>query len=217
MKEYKLTAEKTARYFTLGKLDDTTKSIWIVIHGYGQLAKYFLNKFKCLNNGSMFVAAPEALSKFYLKGFSGRVGATWMTKEARETEIADNIKYLQSFYDEITKGKELGNCQINVLGFSQGTKTASRWILNSNIKIDNLILWGGSLPPDTDFEFHKERLASFKLHLVIGNEDEFITDSDVKNGMKFLNNKNVKYLFHPYNGKHDIDIKAIFALINSLK
>ena len=205
MKEYQIIIEKTARYFTFGKLDNNTKSIWILIHGYGQLAKFFLRKFSVLDNGSTFAAAPEAINKFYLNGFSGRVGATWITKENRETEISDNIKYLQDFFNEVTHGKILKNIQINILGFSQGAKTVCQWVFNSDIKIDNLILWGGTLPPDMDFNFYKDRLNSLKLHLVIGENDEFISAERVRNELNKLNEKNVKFTFHSYKGKHDIE------------
>ncbi len=205
MKEYKININKTARYFTLGKLNSDTKILWIVLHGYGQMAKFFLRKFSVLNVEHTFVVAPEAMNKFYLNGFSGRVGAAWMTKEDRETEILDNFKYLENCFSEITKGVNRDNIYVNVLGFSQGTKTASRWILNSSIQINNLILWGGSLPPETDFKFYKKRLNSFNLHLVVGEKDEFISKEKVKDELIYLEKNNIKYSFTSYKGRHDID------------
>ncbi len=213
MEKYKITIQKTARYFTIGKLDNKTKSIWIIIHGYGQLANYFLRKFDVLDDGSTFIAAPEAVSKFYLTGFSGRVGATWMTKEARELEILDNFEYLKLFFNKLTSGINLENIQVNILGFSQGTQTASRWILNSNIRINNLILWGGSLPSDSDYKIYEKRLSSFKLHLVIGENDEFISSENVKNEVDKLKKNNVKFTFHSYKGKHDIDKMMLKQLV----
>jgi len=205
MKEYQIIIEKTARYFTLGELNNNTKSLWILVHGYGQLAKFFLRKFNVLDNGSTFAVAPEAVNKFYLNGFSGRVGATWMTKENREMEISDNIKYLQKIFNDVTQGKDLNNIQINILGFSQGVKTVCRWVFNSHIKINNLILWGGTLPNDMDFDFYKNRLSSLKLHLVIGENDEFISSAKLRDELNKLNGKNIKFTFHGYKGKHDID------------
>ena len=31
-----------ARYYRLGNLDATTKQLWFVLHGYGQLAQFFI-------------------------------------------------------------------------------------------------------------------------------------------------------------------------------
>ncbi len=103
MKENHLKITKTARYYTLGELNDQTENVWFVIHGYGQLAEFFIKKFNVLNDGKTLIIAPEALSKFYLKEFTGRVGATWMTREDREHEIEDYINYLNTLYDTVLK------------------------------------------------------------------------------------------------------------------
>ena len=40
------------------------------------------------------IIAPQGLHKFYLEGTSGRVGASWMTKENREDDIKNYLVYL---------------------------------------------------------------------------------------------------------------------------
>jgi hypothetical protein len=40
-----LTFQFKARYFSSGAVTPTTKHIWFVLHGYGQLAEYFIRKF----------------------------------------------------------------------------------------------------------------------------------------------------------------------------
>ena len=75
------------KYSTYGKFSDRTEKIWFVCHGYGQLAEYFIKNFEVLDAETNYVIAPQGLSKFYLKGFTGRVGASWMTKEDRLTDI----------------------------------------------------------------------------------------------------------------------------------
>ena len=55
---------------------------------------YFIRKFRALFD-DLLVVAPEGMHRFYLQGSSGRVGASWMTKEAREDDIADNLRWLQ--------------------------------------------------------------------------------------------------------------------------
>ena len=40
--EKHIKVERTARYFTLGELNEHTEQIWFVCHGYGQLAEYFM-------------------------------------------------------------------------------------------------------------------------------------------------------------------------------
>jgi hypothetical protein len=65
------------------------------------IRRVFIQKFKELASENTLIVAPEALSRFYLNGFSGRVGATWMTKEARDTEILDYLNYLNKLLDTL--------------------------------------------------------------------------------------------------------------------
>jgi hypothetical protein len=69
-----------------------------VLHGYAQLAERFLRWFRPVDDGQTWIVAPEALSRFYLettlKGSHGpAIGATWLTREAREADLADHVDY----------------------------------------------------------------------------------------------------------------------------
>jgi dienelactone hydrolase len=79
------------------------------------------------------VVAPEALSRFYVDrgepaaGTPARVGATWMTREDREAEIADYVRYLDRALDAAAGRPGAAAPALGVLGFSQGAATACRW------------------------------------------------------------------------------------------
>ncbi|MBC7923946.1 MAG: phospholipase, partial [Ferruginibacter sp.] len=125
METHQLTVRRTARYATLGQLNADTRQVWFVLHGYGQLAEYFIRRFDVLDDGHTYVVAPEALSRFYLQGMgegSGRVGATWMTREDRLNEIDDYLHYLRTLHQTLVG--EGGRWRTGLLGFSQGTATA---------------------------------------------------------------------------------------------
>lgn len=174
MQNHTLTISKTARYSTIGTLDENTTDVWFVIHGYGQLAEFFIQKFQILDNGKTFIVAPEALSKFYLKEFSGRVGATWMTKEDRENEISDYLNYLNQLYAHVFEGKNSANYRIHILGFSQGTATVCRWCMNDSIKYDRLILWAGFFGKGIQDIVSPEKLLDKEVVAVYGTRDEFL-------------------------------------------
>jgi hypothetical protein len=92
---------RTARYYTHGTARASTQEVWLLAHGYGQLADNFLKKFSFLSPEKYWLIAPEALSRFYVDGLgmqNPRVGASWMTKESRETEIEDYIQYWKTIY-----------------------------------------------------------------------------------------------------------------------
>ncbi|MFN8394409.1 MAG: hypothetical protein U0176_07025 [Bacteroidia bacterium] len=74
--EKHLAVTRTARYFQAGELSPKTRRLWIVLHGYGQKASFFIKHFEHLVDGGDCVIAPEGLSRFYLDGKWERVGAT---------------------------------------------------------------------------------------------------------------------------------------------
>ena len=133
MEKIDLSFDFKARYYKLGKLDSNTQEVWWVFHGYGQLAQFFIEKFKSLQDAGVCVIAPEGLSKFYLAGNSGRIGATWMTRENRLTEIENYSAYLNSIL-EMEKPPQ--KVRTTIVGFSQGAATAVRWIMNGKVDFD---------------------------------------------------------------------------------
>jgi predicted esterase len=211
MEEKSIKFNFESRYFQIGELSGNTEHLIFVLHGYGQQAKYFLRKFEILNNGKNCIIAPEGLSKFYLEGFSGRVGATWMTKENRMVDIKNYLAYLDSLLQEI-KASISSHTKISIIGFSQGSATASRWIDSSTFIFDQLILWAGVFPPDVDFEKANEKLRDLKIYYVYGTEDPFITQERL-NEMKDLTNKlNVYPDVITFEGNHDINKEVLTQL-----
>jgi len=162
---------KTFRYSTIGK-PETAKTIIYVLHGYGQLSEYFIRKFDELKE-EYFIVAPEGMHRFYLKGSSGRVGASWMTKEDRINDISDNLNWLNQLDVEMASKYQFDKKII--LGFSQGGATAIRWFYNNQFKIDQLIIWAAVFPPDLNIENELGNSNSQNKFFVIGNEDEFYT------------------------------------------
>src|SRR5512144_1837643 len=126
VQEHHFTTSRSARYYTLGPAAAAAREVWFLLHGYGQLAGRFLIAFQALDDGSRCLIAPEALSRFYLGEATGRhdkVGASWMTREDRLTDIADYVRYLDGLYGDLVSGRRDGG-GVTVLGFSQGTATA---------------------------------------------------------------------------------------------
>ena len=70
-REHHLPVTRTARFYTLGPPSGAPKQLWIACHGYGQLAARFISHFAVIDDGSRVIAAPEALSRFYLGGETG--------------------------------------------------------------------------------------------------------------------------------------------------
>ena len=209
MQQHNLTVTKTARYYILGELTDSTKEIIFVLHGYGQLGREFIKAFEGLEKNNRVIIAPEGLNKFYLKGFYGKVGTTWMTKEDRENEINDYINYLNKLYNHITENEEYKSIRVTILGFSQGGATACRWFVSPSIKNAELILWGSTLPKDIDYNTFKNKLNGKPLKLILGDEDEFINQKTFKEEKDFILNKDIELEIIKYPGKHNITAGVI--------
>src|SRR5690242_1913739 len=151
MEEHHLSVARTARYFTLGSPGPGTRELWLVCHGYGQLASRFLRPFSALDDGTRLIVAPEGLSRFYSDpNQHERVGASWMTREDRLTEIDDYVRYLDAVHAEVRSAGGGGTSRLVVLGFSQGVATACRWVARGSVPVERLIAWGGELPPELD-------------------------------------------------------------------
>ena len=200
--KHEIKINKTAVYHTLGEVK-TAKTIWIVLHGYGYLAEFFIKKFNPILNDSTAIIAPEGLSKFYLNGVGvdGRIGASLMTKDNRETEIDDYIKYLDQLYKVIIEENETTDLKINIVGFSQGGATASRWIANQKSKCDNFILWASSFAEEIDLETLSKNK---KVFILFGDDDKFIKKEQVNAYEKLLAASKIEYQLIRFEGKHDI-------------
>ena len=172
---HSIRVRRTARYYTLGPTHGFPRELWIVLHGYGQLARRFLSAFERLDDGSRLVVAPEALSRFYLDPSSERrqhetprVGATWMTREDRLAEIEDYIAYLEQLTMELRHHLAGAGPRIVVLGFSQGTATVCRWLAASELRADQIVLWAGGIPPELDVADVVDAAHGAPLTLVAG-------------------------------------------------
>lgn len=195
---YHIEVKRTARYCLLGA-PQAAQEMWFVLHGYGQLAPFFVKPFEVLNDGSRVIAAPEALSRFYLQGHNGRVGASWMTREERLREIGDYLQYLNALYEHLDADTDYpaGTC---LLGFSQGTATACRWAATRPERFDRLVLWAGSVPPDVE----PAALHHTPLILIVGTEDTYVAEDRLDQERQRLDEAGLTYQVIRYEGTHRI-------------
>ena len=208
--EHHITVERSARYVTLGPRDGSAREIWFVLHGYGQLAAEFVQRFAPLDDGTRAIVAPEALNRFYLVGVDVApaaerpVGATWMTKEDRLGEISDYVSYLDAVAARELQQYEQRSAppRIVVLGFSQGAATASRWIVSGAIRPTNMVLWGGFLPPDVDPGAAPLRATS--VQIVLGSRDRFLSAERLAEEERRLQERSFPYRLVRYEGGHGI-------------
>ncbi len=183
----------SARYYKAGTLNKQTRQLWFVLHGYGQLAQYFIRKFRTLEDHGICVIAPEGLSRFYLEDVSSRVqsgnnrvGATWMTRENRLADIQNYLQYLNAIYT--TEVPADNKIPVTILGFSQECRDGYTMGLESKVAIRPITFMGGNFPPDIDFASGKLAFKNKTTSIVYGAADPFLKDDRFAE-MKLLSEK----------------------------
>jgi len=201
---------RTARY--LCSINGSEPYInWLVLHGYGQLAEYFIKHFGVLTNAK--VIAAEGLSRFYLDGLGGRIGASWMTAADREAEIHDQAEYLgRLLQKEVPTG-----VRPVVLGFSQGATAAMRWVVQQRIPVRAVVMWAGSFPHDVDLATTALHLKDIPVHVAVGDEDPFIKPEELDTRLEPLRVALPQLTVHRFKGAHVMDGQTLLRIAESLR
>jgi predicted esterase len=214
--EHHIRVAKRARYYTLGTPADAA-DIWIVCHGYGQLAAKFIDQCACIAEAQRLIVAPEGLHRFYLDpppapAAQRRVGATWMTREDRETDIADNVDYLDTLISEVLSHSPAA--RLRVLGFSQGSATLMRWAVRATRAPHDLIIWAGEVPTDVDWAIGARKLAQTAIVAVRGSRDELTSQSTFERNLRVLDDVGLSYQLYHFEGGHHLDEGTLRRLAN---
>src|SRR5256885_12966424 len=116
--EHHLPVSRTARYYTLGAAGPGTRQVWVVCHGYGQLASRFLEKLRVLDDGTRYLVAPEGLSRFYLSESptERRGGASWMIREGRLARKEDYVPYFGARYHDAFRQLDRSHVTVHAFG-----------------------------------------------------------------------------------------------------
>jgi predicted esterase len=210
MQENHINIRKSARYYTLGKLNDNTKEVWFVIHGYAQLAKDILQKFEGIENDDIFFIAPEGLNKFYSRGFAGNPAASWMTSEDRLNEIKDYCNYLNQLFHSFELDKN-SIVKVNVLGFSQGVTTASRWIESNDFSFHHFVLYAGEIAKEFQDRL-PTRLANITSTIVRGKNDSLIIEDRIKTLINLYQNTPHEYI--EFEGGHEVTTEMVELILS---
>tara|TARA_R110002012_G_scaffold57760_3_gene149026 strand:+ start:7359 stop:8006 length:648 start_codon:yes stop_codon:yes gene_type:complete len=212
LKENQISYTATNTYCALNILSEKTKNVWIVFHGIGFLSRYFIKYFNELPKEENYIIAPQAPSKYYLNKDFKHVGASWLTKENTVLETGNVLNYMDNL---LASEKIPAHCRLIVLGFSQGVSIAARWTAKSKIDLDQLIFYAGGIPEELtpeDFKFLLTKNA--KIKLVLGNKDEFISESRLqreKEKLKSLFNGKAELI--KFDGGHEIKKDILINLI----
>jgi predicted esterase len=134
-----------------------------------------------------------------------------MTKEDRLTDIQNQISYMNQVYKTIETEVDNG-VKLIVLGFSQGTATALRWIVNQNISPYKLLLWAGTIPPDLKAENENADISKIDTIILKGDTDPYSGTIYMKQMDDWLKFYKINYKLVNYSGGHSIHIETLKQL-----
>jgi predicted esterase len=113
-------------------------------HGYGQNAERLMAALTQIpGHERWLLVAVQALHPFYHR--DNLVVANWMTRQDRELAIAENVEYVGSVLNAVSR-EYSSRAPLVLLGFSQGVGMAYR--AAAHYRADALIALAGDVPPD---------------------------------------------------------------------
>ena len=224
MRTHAIAVVKTARYVVLGPEDGPAEEVWVACHGYGQLAPSFARHLRAAERPGRLIVVPEALHRFYVARGEARqadrVGASWMTREEREADIADTLRYLDDVFVAACARADADPHRVPLVGFgfSQGAATVTRWLALSPLlatrepRVARLVLWGGAFPHDLDLGAHAGWLRQAEVVLVAGDRDPFATAARVLEQERALQAAGVAHRTISFPGEHRLNDRVLRGL-----
>ncbi len=183
---------------------------WLILHGHGMLAQGILHWFRLAERPNRLLVAPEALSRFYTDVQGPRtVGASWLTREDRDNDIADTLAYLDRAVDLCIRPE----LPLEIHGFSQGVGVGARWAVHTARGVRRLVCWAGSFPEDVGGGALARVLGGQPVHMVIGETDALVSPDRIESDAARLRQQGQPVAIHRFVGGHRIDdgVLAEFA------
>ena len=165
-------------------------------HGYVETAEIQLDRLAAIPGADRWqLVSIQGLHRFY-RGRSSDVVASWMTREDRETMIADNVEYCRRVFAAVC----LPGVPLVAAGFSQGVAMAFRSAVRAQPPAAAIIAVGGDVPPellaDNDIVFPPTLLMR-------GEQDEWYTASRASADADALRRRGVPVELAVHAGGHD--------------
>jgi predicted esterase len=196
------------------------RSLWVALHGYGERADLMAGRASWPPAPQRTWAFPEAPHRFYVTTGASLgahadlpVGASWMTRDLREADIAANHRYLDEVVTLVG-----GAPRLLVFGFSQGAATAARWAAQraqDGRPPEQVVCWGAALPPELALG-PGTPLADVPLHLVCGSRDRWVSEARFEAELARVRASGQAVTPWRFDGGHRVDDPTLAALVQAL-
>ena len=149
MIERTIAASIHGRYLVVPSSSAGPSPLLVGFHGYAESAEMHLERLRAIPGADRWlIVSVQGLHRFY-RGRSQDVVASWMTRQDRELAIADNVSYVASVVDRVSREWAAGQPLI-FAGFSQGVATTFRAAAASTRGVSGVVALGGDVPLELD-------------------------------------------------------------------
>jgi predicted esterase len=154
----------------------------------------------------------QALHRFYERR-TERVVASWMTRQDRESAIADNIAYAATCIDKVAS--EWPTIPLIVFaGFSQGVAMAYRAAANETRAVAGVVAVGGDIPPELTPASLQRVTAAIMAR---GTADSWYTQEKLADDERRLKQCSVSFRSLEFNGGHEWSPEVAAAVSQFLR
>jgi predicted esterase len=182
-------------------------------HGYAEDAEEQLERLRAIPESSRWLSVSiHALHRFYQRRTS-QVVASWMTRQDRESAIADNIAYVKKCIDSVAVEWPTIP-KVVFAGFSQGVGMAFRAAASATYSVAGVIAVGGDIPPELTPNALKRVSAAL---IARGTSDDWYTEEQFANDEQRLRQCSVSVRALKLNAGHEWSSDLIDAASQFLR
>jgi predicted esterase len=205
--ERSIAATIHGRYLAIPPATPGPAPILVGFHGYAEDAETQLERLRAIPDSARWLTVSiQALHRFYQRR-TDRVVASWMTRQDRESAIADNAAYIAGCIDAVAA--EWPTLPTIVFaGFSQGVATAFRAAAHSTSRAAGVVAVGGDVPPELTPDALKRVSAVLIAH---GTSDEWYKKAKFADDERRLRECSVSVRALEFNGGHEWSSEVVAA------
>jgi predicted esterase len=195
------------RYLAIPPATPGPAPILVGFHGYAEDAEQQLERLRAIPDSARWLTVSiQALHRFYQRR-TERVVASWMTRQDRESAIADNLAWVASCID--AAAAEWPTLPTVVFaGFSQGVAMAFRAGAHTAGRVAGVISVGGDIPPELTPDALKRVSAALVAR---GTSDEWYTKEKFADDERRLRECSVSVRALEFNGGHEWSNEIVAA------
>jgi len=202
-----IAARTHGRYVVVPPANPGPAPMLVGFHGYAETAELQAGRMRAIPGSDRWlIVAVQGLNRFYQRR-TNEVVAGWMTRQDRDLAIADNLSYVASVVDAVTREWPTSYARVYA-GFSQGVAMTFRAAVASSRPPSGVISVGGDVPP----ELESPDLCRVRTALVChGSADDWYTAAVFAKDVRRLRDANVQVRPLEFAGGHEWSDEVVRA------